>query len=96
MLLGLKELSHILALSFNVNGKSFNLISSLQKMHEVQAIAETSVQVKSCPICQSYEHLMEECPTIPAVREMFGDQANVIGQFRPNNNAPYGNTYNSS
>ncbi|KAL6312028.1 hypothetical protein AAG906_027221 [Vitis piasezkii] len=68
----------------------------LQKMHEVQAVAETSVQVKLCPICQSYEHPMEECPTIPAIKEMFGDQANVIGQFRPNNNAPYGNTYNSS
>ena len=35
-------------------------------------------------------------PTIPAVREMFGDQANVIGQFKPNNNASYGNTYNSN
>ncbi|RVW71787.1 hypothetical protein CK203_055185 [Vitis vinifera] len=55
----------------------------LQKMHEVQAVAETPVQVKSCSICQSYEHFMEECPTIPAVREMFGDQANVIGQFKP-------------
>ncbi|RVW88069.1 Retrovirus-related Pol polyprotein from transposon 17.6 [Vitis vinifera] len=38
----------------------------------------------------------DECPTIPAVREMLSDQANVVGQFRPNNNAPYGNTYNSS
>ena len=37
---------------------------------------------------------MEECSTIPAVREMFGDQANVIGQFKPNNSASYGNTYN--
>ncbi|KAL6312671.1 hypothetical protein AAG906_025110 [Vitis piasezkii] len=37
-----------------------------------------------------------ECPTMPVVREMLGDQANVVGQFRPNNNAPYGNTYNSS
>ncbi|KAL6325051.1 hypothetical protein AAG906_022259 [Vitis piasezkii] len=27
---------------------------------------------------------------------MFRDQANAIGQFRPNNNVPYGNTYNSS
>ncbi|RVW13739.1 hypothetical protein CK203_087185 [Vitis vinifera] len=68
----------------------------LKKMHEVQAVAETPVQVKPCPICQSYEHLVEECPTIPAAREMFGDQANVIGQFKPNNNALYGNTYNSS
>ncbi|RVX11291.1 hypothetical protein CK203_019606 [Vitis vinifera] len=40
--------------------------------------------------------LVEECPTIPIVREMFGDQANVIGQFKPNNNASYGNTYNSN
>ncbi|KAL6313382.1 hypothetical protein AAG906_001094 [Vitis piasezkii] len=31
-----------------------------------------------------------------AVREMFGDQENVIGQFKPNNNAPYSNTYNSN
>ncbi|RVW15407.1 hypothetical protein CK203_082670 [Vitis vinifera] len=31
-----------------------------------------------------------------SVREMFGDQANVIGQFKPNNNASYGNTYNSN
>ncbi|KAL6341596.1 hypothetical protein AAG906_032716 [Vitis piasezkii] len=38
----------------------------------------TSVQAMSCFICQSYEHLVEECPTIPVVREMFGDQANVI------------------
>ncbi|RVW98966.1 Retrovirus-related Pol polyprotein from transposon 17.6 [Vitis vinifera] len=68
----------------------------LKKIHEVQAVAETPVQVKPSPICQSYEHLVEECPTIPAAREMFGDQANVIGQFKPNNNALYGNTYNSN
>ena len=35
-------------------------------------------------------------PTIPAMREMFDDQANVIGQFKPNNNALYDNTYNSN
>ncbi|RVW73732.1 Transposon Ty3-I Gag-Pol polyprotein [Vitis vinifera] len=68
----------------------------LKKMHEVQAVAEAPVQVKLCPNCQSYEHLVEECPTISAEREMFGEQANVVGQFKPNNNAPYGNTYNSS
>ena len=68
----------------------------LKKIREVQAVVETPVQVMPCSICQSYEHLVEECPTIPAAREMFGDQANVIGQFKPNNNASYGNTYNSS
>ena len=63
---------------------------------EVQAISDTPMQAKPCSICQSFEHLVEECPTMPAMREMFGDQANFIGQFKPNNNAPYSNTYNSN
>ncbi|RVW67315.1 hypothetical protein CK203_064003 [Vitis vinifera] len=68
----------------------------LKRIHEVQAVAEAPVQVKLCPNCQSFEHLVEECPAISAEREMYRDQANVVGQFKPNNNAPYGNTYNSS
>ena len=51
----------------------------MKKIREVQAIYETPVQAMLCSICQSFEHLVEECPTISAVREMFGDQANVIG-----------------
>ncbi|RVW12574.1 hypothetical protein CK203_106346 [Vitis vinifera] len=66
------------------------------KICEVQAISDTPMQAKPCSICQSFKHLGEECPTMPVVREMFGDQANVIGQFKPNNNASYGNTYNSN
>ncbi|RVW12445.1 hypothetical protein CK203_110442 [Vitis vinifera] len=68
----------------------------LKKMHEVQAISETQVHVMPYTICQSCDHVVDEYPTIPAVREILGDQANVVGQFKPNNNAPYGNTYNSS
>ncbi|WJZ97351.1 hypothetical protein VitviT2T_015960 [Vitis vinifera] len=63
---------------------------------EVQAISDTPMKAKPCSIYQSFEHLVEECPTMPAMREMFGDQANFIGQFKPNNNAPYSNTYNSN
>ncbi|RVW59596.1 Retrovirus-related Pol polyprotein from transposon 17.6 [Vitis vinifera] len=59
----------------------------LKRIHEVQAVAEAPVQVKLCPNCQSYEHLVEECPAISAEREMFRDQANVVGQFKSNNNA---------
>ncbi|RVX06305.1 hypothetical protein CK203_027596 [Vitis vinifera] len=68
----------------------------LRKVHEVQAISEPQQQANPCSICQSFEHMVEECPTIPTVREMFGEQANLIGQWKPNSNAPYGNTYNSS
>ena len=68
----------------------------LKKIREVQVISETPVQVMPYSICQSYEHLVEECPIIPVVRELFRDQANVIGQFEPNNNASYGNTFSSN
>ncbi|KAL6319894.1 hypothetical protein AAG906_036966 [Vitis piasezkii] len=45
----------------------------MKKMQEVQAISQTPLQAMPCAICLSYEHLVEECPTIPAMREMFGD-----------------------
>ncbi|RVW78188.1 hypothetical protein CK203_058473 [Vitis vinifera] len=45
----------------------------MKKMQEVQAISQTALQAMPCAICLSYEHLVDECPTIPAVREMFGD-----------------------
>ena len=45
----------------------------MKKMQEVQAISQTPLQAMPCAICLSYEHLGEECPTIPAMREMFGD-----------------------
>ena len=45
----------------------------MKKMQEVQAISQTPLQAMPCAICLSYEHLVEECLTIPTVREMFGD-----------------------
>nr|CAN68403.1 hypothetical protein VITISV_002850 [Vitis vinifera] len=45
----------------------------MKNMQEVQAISQTPLQAMPCAICLSYEHLGEECPSIPAVREIFGD-----------------------
>ncbi|RVW87843.1 hypothetical protein CK203_039779 [Vitis vinifera] len=55
----------------------------LKKMHEVQAVAEAPVQVKLCPNCQSYEHLVEECPTISAEREMFEIKQMLLDNSSP-------------
>ena len=66
----------------------------MRNHHEVQAVTETLVPNKPCFICQSTEHLGKQCPTIPAMREMLAEQGNVVGQFKPSNNSPYGNTYN--
>ena len=42
----------------------------MKKMQEVQTISQTPLQAMSCAICLSYEHLVDECPTIPVEREM--------------------------
>ncbi|KAL6315621.1 hypothetical protein AAG906_003724 [Vitis piasezkii] len=36
-----------------------------------------TTHVMPCTICQSCDHVVDECPTIPAMREMLGDQANL-------------------
>ena len=59
-------------------------------------MTEIPVPNEPCFICQSTKHLEEQCPSIPAIREMLVEQANVVGQFKPLTNAPYGNTYNPS
>ena len=68
----------------------------MRNPHEVQAVTEIPVPNKPCFICQSIEHLGEQCPTISAMREMLVEQANVVGQFKPSTNVLYGNTYNPS
>ncbi|RVW22073.1 hypothetical protein CK203_110933 [Vitis vinifera] len=45
----------------------------MNQMQEVQAISQTPLLPMPCAICLSYEHLVDECPTIPTEREMFGD-----------------------
>ena len=45
-------------------------------------------------ICQPTEHQGEHCPTVPSVRDMMEEHANVVGQYKPPSNAPSGNTYN--
>ncbi|RVX20924.1 hypothetical protein CK203_002396 [Vitis vinifera] len=46
----------------------------MKKMEEVQAISQTPLQAMPCAICLSYEHLVEECPTIPAMRKCLYQQ----------------------
>ena len=62
--------------------------------HEVRAMTEASMLNHPCFICQSTEHRGEHCPTVPSVRDMMAEHANVMGQYKPPTNAEYGNTYN--
>ena len=45
----------------------------MRNQHEVQVVTETPMPNKPCFIYQSTEHLGEQCPTVPALREMLAE-----------------------
>ena len=66
----------------------------MRNHHEVQAVTKASMPNQPYFICQSIEHQGEHCLTVPSVRDMMVEHANVVGQYKPPTNALYGNTYN--
>ena len=67
-----------------------------KRLHEVQAVTENPAQANPCINCQSTVHPEEHCPIAPSVRDLMSEYANVVGQYKPQPNAPHGNTYNSN
>ena len=60
------------------------------RSHEVWAVEEVHVPLQPCFNCQSTNHQSEHCPMVPSVRNMMIEHANVVGQYKPQPNAPYG------
>ena len=67
-----------------------------KRLHEVQAVTENPAQANPCINCQSTIHPEEHYPIAPSVRDLMSKHANVVGQYKPQPNTPYGNTYNSN
>ena len=65
-----------------------------KRLHEVQAVTKIPAQVQPCFNYQSIGHPEEHCPIAPLVRDLMTEHANAVGQYKPQPNAPYGNTYN--
>ena len=65
-----------------------------RRSHEVRAVEEAPVTIQPCFNCQSTYHQRKHCRMVPSVRDMNKEHANVVGQYKPPPNAPYGNTYN--
>ena len=67
-----------------------------KRLHEVQAVTENTAHANPCINCQPTVHPGEHYPNAPSVKDLMPEHANVIGQYKPQPNAPYGNTYNSN
>jgi hypothetical protein len=53
-----------------------------------------SIQDIVCQICETNEHLINDCPTLPSFRECLHEQAHVLNSFQRPNHNPYSQTYN--
>ena len=67
-----------------------------KRLHEMQAVTENPAQANPCINFQSIVHPEEHCPIAPSMKDLMSEHANVVGQYKPQPNAPYGNTYNSN
>ena len=82
-----------------VKEKLLTLARRLEKLemrnqNEVRTVTETPVPNNLCFIFQSTEHLGKHCLTVSLMRDMLAEQANSMGQYKPQTNAPYSSTYN--
>ena len=67
-----------------------------KRLHEVQAVTENPAQANPSITFQPTSHSKEQYPMTPSVKDLMSEYANVVGQYKPQPNAPYGNTYNSN
>ena len=65
-----------------------------RRSHKVRAVEEALIPIQPCFNCQSTDHQSEHYPMVPSVRDMMTEHANVVGQYKQQPNALYGNTYN--
>ena len=67
-----------------------------KRVHEVQAVTENPARANPCINFQHTVHLGEHCPITPSVKDLMSKHANTVGQYKPQPNALYGNTYSSN
>ena len=67
-----------------------------KRLHEAQAVTENTAQANPCINRQPTVHPGEHYPSAPSVKDLMSEHANAVGQYKPQPNAPYGNTYNSN
>ena len=67
-----------------------------KRLHGVQAVTENPAQANPCINFQPTAHPEEHNPTAPSMKDLMSEYANVVGQYKPQSNAPYGNTHNSN
>ena len=67
-----------------------------KRLHEVQVVTKNPAQANPSINFQPTAHIEEHYPIPLSVKDLMSEYANVVGQYKTQPNAPYGNTYNSN
>ena len=67
-----------------------------KRLHEVQVVTKNPAQDNPSITFQPTAHSEQHYPMTPSVKDLMSEYANAVGQYKPQPNAPYGNTYNSN
>ena len=67
-----------------------------KRLHEVKAVTENTAQANPCINCQPTIYPGEHYTNAPSMKDLMSEHAYAVGQYKPQPNAPYGNTYNSN
>ena len=67
-----------------------------KRLHEVQAVTENTAQANLSINFQPTARPEEHYPMALSMKDLMSEYANVVGQYKLQPNAPYGNTYNSN
>ena len=62
----------------------------------MQAVTENPAHANPGITFQTTAYSEERYPMTPSVKDLMSEYSNVVGQYKPQPNAPYGNTYNSN
>ncbi|XP_042991370.1 uncharacterized protein LOC122318232, partial [Carya illinoinensis] len=80
----------------DVNARIASLTRKVEAMElrKVNPVKASEKEEENCGICEISGHLTQDCPTIPAFKEVLHEQANVMNSYRRPFSSPYSETYN--
>jgi hypothetical protein len=78
----------------DLQGKFASLVRKIKALELKKSGQLQSVQEIMCQICETNEHSINDCPTLPSLKECLHKQTNALNSFQRPSHNPYSQTYN--
>ena len=79
----------------DLSAKYASLARKIEALEIKKSEYVKTIQEVACYICNSNEHVTQNCPTLTALQDCLSDQVSAINTFKKPNPNSYSQTYNS-